>query len=188
MSGLAIFGGHFVRKTVSAAAAAVGIYALCVPASAWEHTKGEEDPFKGGSEHIAAEYDGLGFAIAVRCSSKADVALMFIAPEKPNELTLLGMLSGNPDVKLLVILDNEPKQAFAAGLEITPDGEHFRVSASGGAVPAMVTKIAKAQKRVAMAAEMNGKMIWSRSFGVRGASRSLDQLVDGCKLGQAATN
>ena len=164
------------------AAAAMAALAIAAPASAaWLHKKGNDDPFKSGAEHIAFASEFDGYAAAFRCTSRDDLTLMFIVPEKP-EPSHLALASALPN-KLLDIVDDGEKIGFGAGLETTPDLTNYRVAASDSEVASIAHAVASARRRFALAGELNGKVVWSKAFSVGGSRRALQPLIDGCKLG-----
>lgn len=150
----------------------------------WEHSAGEHDPFKGGAEHIAVAAELPGVLAGFRCTSQEDLAIMFIPIEK-GDTAAMAMLAG-VKVRLLVIVDDQPRQSLPAALGITPDGERFRVEATGADVAKIVLDVAAAKKRLAMAGEINGKIAWSHPFGTAGSRRALQPLIDSCKLKPAS--
>jgi|GEM_PF-7129516 len=151
--------------------------------AAWFHTKGNDDPFKGGAEHIAMAVELDGFSAGFRCTSLDDLTLLFIVPEKPEpeHLTLAKALP----IKLLVIIDDGGKIELDAALETTPDRTSYRVASSDERVAEIARSAASARRRFALAAETLGKIMWSKSFNVSGSTRALKPLIAGCGLSRS---
>lgn len=146
----------------------------------WVYQRGEDDPFKGGAEHIALAISGDGFMAGFRCTSPADATLMLITQEKPKGPELLALAVAK--VRLLVIVDAAAKIVIPADIEVTPDGERFRVAGTGSLVAEVAHAAAAAKQRVALAGEIEGRIAWSKAFPVQGSRRALQPLLDGCKL------
>lgn len=168
------------KRAVSALGAAL-VAAWPAPAdAAWLHQRGNDDPFRGGAEHIVIASELDGYVAGFRCTSVDDLTLMLIVPEKPDATHLVWARS--LPMKLLVIIDDGDKHSFDAVLETTPNLEKYRVSTDDEGVEAIAHAAAAARRRFALAAELNGKLLWSKSFRVAGSSRALKPLIAGCEL------
>jgi hypothetical protein len=162
-----------------AAFAIVLVMSAVSPASAqWLHNA-EDDPFKGKATHVAMTAKAGQFA-GFRCSGQDDLALLFSIPEKvtSDATKLLNLAS----LKLLVIVDDLPKIELDAEMQITPDGNTYRLEADSDEVAKIVHAVAGAKRRFAVASEMMGKTFYSTVFGVDGSRSALNKLISGCKI------
>lgn len=168
-----------MRMTTAMAA----LFLVCDPAHAeWVSTKGNDDPFKGGAEYVALAIEGLGKGMAAfRCTRKLDLTLMLVTTEKPTN-EVLRRLDEFRDVKILVIVDDDPRIVLPATLGATPDNERLRFEAQGSTVATVLHAAAAAKRRFAIAAELNGKIVTSESFGINGSRRALAPLIEGCSI------
>ena len=137
-----------------------------------------DDPFKG-KRHSAMAIELPGFALTFTCSNPDDLELAFVAPEKVTHEQMQTM-SGAP-IKLLVIIDDQPKIEFEAELGATMN-MHVRIATSGDELVPVFKAAAAAKRRVAIGTEFNGKMLWTRSFSSAGSRRVLGPLLSACKL------
>ena len=151
------------------------------PAQAeWLHDT-EDDPFRGGVAHIAASVEMDGTMVGFRCTSSADIMMIYVTPEKPDPAVAAAIAS--TPAKLLVIIDDLPRQDLVAHIEVTQDLERYRlVSTVPGAAAALVSATAKAKRRIAVAGQAGGEVIWSKSFDVDGSTAALSVLSRGCSL------
>lgn len=140
----------------------------------WVHTK-NEDPFQG-DQHLAMTLS-FGELAGFRCTSASDLALVYITPEEPSDQTtaLLALSSK----KLLVIVDSQPKIELLADMDVTVDGKKYRLSAEG---PQVAKIAAAAQKRFAVAVQINGKIAFSKAFDVNGSTAAIGALLNGCDI------
>ena len=147
----------------------------------WLHNV-EDDPFRGGEVHLAMAIatDFSGFVAGFRCSSADDLTLVFVTPEKTKDIPVPSI--DKLPVRLLVITDDAEKVALDAKIETTPSGEQFRFSADGEQIIKMLKAAWDAKKRFAIASELLGQVGQSKSFDMRGSSRAIQELVNGCKL------
>jgi hypothetical protein len=145
----------------------------------WLHNT-EDDPFRGGEQHIAAAFDLSGELAGFRCSSADDLVLMFVTPEKP-QAGSMELLSKVP-VQLLVIVDNEPKRELAARIETTPNGERYRIVSEVPEVADVVKSALGAKKRFSVASQLLGQLGYTKTFNVRGSTNAIRALVSGCKI------
>jgi hypothetical protein len=122
----------------------------------------------------------IGFTAGFRCSSRGDLTLLFVVPEKPDP-TDAG-LAGKLPVKLLVVVDDAARVALDAKLETTPDRSMYRIASSDARVADVVKAAAAARRRFALAGEVFGQLMWSRAFSVAGARGALLPLIRGCGL------
>lgn len=165
---------------------AFGMYVLAgalwaSPCSAeWIHEKGEVDPFKGGAEQTAAAIEISGFMAAFRCAQGSDLEMVFVAPEKPDP-NMLKMLSLAP-MKLMVIVDDDPKVVLSAVVGSTLDGSAYRLASDGADVATLVHKVANAKRRLALAGAVGDKIAWSHVFSVAGSRRAIQPLIEGCGI------
>ena len=141
--------------------------------------KAEENPFEG-DQHMGAAIDLTGYLAGFRCSSEEDLTLIFVTPEKIDS-SMLALLRAAP-MKLLVIVDSADKISLDAQLEATPDGERYRLSASGPEVKALIFDAVKSKRRFAVAQEAFGKVGHSKTFSSRGSTSVLQKLIGRCNL------
>ena len=155
--------------------------AWACPASAqWVHSKGEDNPFAGGSTQLAMSVGFSGFALAFRCTSTKDLSILLITPEKPRADQVAAIRS--LPIEMLVIVDQQPKVAIDAEIDTTPDGDNYRVTAMGPNVVRLLNAAAEGSSRIAVAGQVGGKVIWTHSFGLSGSRRALQPLITGCKI------
>jgi len=171
-------------KTITLVAL-LGGAALCNAASAeWVHTASEDDPFAGGAQQFAGGQSDRGEMVMFRCTSRDDLALLFISIEKPSEdiASQLDEMSTVGKPKLLVIIDNDPVVTLPAIVSMTPDRERYRYEAEGGELLTLAQRAAAAKRRVAVAVEFFGQRIYSTAVNVRGSRRAMDKLLKGCAI------
>jgi hypothetical protein len=162
-------------------ALAVAWWFWAIPAQAqWIHQQGEDDPFAGGRQQLAVTVSGAGMLSAFRCTSEKDLALLFVTSEKPDAETR-GILSKVP-IKLLVIVDDDPKLTLDAELDTTPDGDRYRFTATSEQIVAIARRTAAAKRRFAVAVEILGQRLSSQAFGTSGSRRAIEALIRGCRL------
>lgn len=151
------------ESIVFALATALGCSAAC---AGWVHTK-NEDPFQG-DQHLAMKLS-FGELAGFRCTSASDLALVYVTPEKPSDQTtaLLALSSK----KLLVIVDSQPKIELVADMDVTVDGEKYRLSAEGPQVA-----------KIAAAVQINDKIAFSKTFDVKGSTSAIGALLKGCDI------
>jgi len=143
----------------------------------WVHTR-NEDPFQG-DQHLAMTMTFEELA-GFRCTSASDLALVYVTPEKPSDqATALLALSSK---KLLVIVDSQPKIELVADMDVTVDGEKYRLSAEGPQVAKIAAAAAAAQKRFAVAVQINDKIAFSKTFDVNESTSAIGALLKGCDI------
>jgi hypothetical protein len=157
--------------------------ALALPAAAhaqWMHTEGEDDPFAGGAQHMAMAMTAMGEILGFRCNSVANLSLVYVSIEKPAQehLSVVGLLKP----QLLVIVDSEPVQTFQATMDVTPDGDRYRVVAEDSDLTVLLRQTAAAKKRFAVAVQMGGQRMYSAAVNVRGSRSAISALASGCRL------
>lgn len=156
---------------------------LALPAAAeaqWLHTAGEDNPFEGGVEHMSMTATEIGEILGFRCRSIDDLSLVYVSVEKPDP-AVLDKLKVLP-LSMLVIVDSEPVQKFDAAVDITPNGDRYRVTAKSPMLTALVDTTRRAKKRFALAVEMLGQRLYSAVVNVRSSNTALGELAAGCKL------
>lgn len=161
----------------------VTIWLLALSSSAkaqWLHTTGDEDPFKKGREHLAVTMRA-GEMVGFRCTTKDDIALVFVPGErpKPSDATTMAAIKLLP-VKLLVIIDDGEKLELDAAIDETPSGESYRYTATGDQLHKVAQAVAGARRRFAVAIEFMDQVLGSRVFGVAGSQRAVGGLIKGC--------
>lgn len=166
-----------------AIALAVMLGGSCLPRSAaaqWVYDQGEDDPFAGGVTHMAITASNLGELIVFRCTGASDISLLYVSIEKPDPAhkSVVGIVP----MQLHVIVDDEPKREFDAKIDVTPDGDKYRVTAEDADLADLVTLVAKAKRRFAVAVMMGGIRMYSAAVGVRGSRAAIGKLAVGCKL------
>ena len=165
-------------------AALVGIALMALSSGGahaqWFYDQGEDDPFAGGSQHLAMSLARSGELIGFRCTSADDLVLLFVSNEKPDPQQMAAMML--MPAKLLVIVDDASQQEFDASIEVTADGDRYRFSGEGDGLADVARAASAAKKRFAVAAEMMGKRMYSAAVNVRGSGRAIGQLVKGCGL------
>jgi len=151
-----------------------------VASAQWMHTEGEDDPFAGGQEQMAGTLTSVGEMLMFRCRTGDDLALLYVTIEKPDPAhkAIMAIMP----VKLLVIVDDEPKREFDATVDTTPDGERYRITAVSEDLASLARLTADAKRRFAVAVEMNGKRMFSSAVSVRGSRLAIGKLASGCKL------
>ncbi len=162
---------------------AVLVAVLAVPAKAdWLH-KSEENPFTGDTHIAMGITDMSGYAVGFRCSKADDLSLVFVTPESVEDGAAVAGMNAL-GIKLLVIVDDQPKLTLEAGLDRAPGGSNkLRLVSSDAEIVGLIDKVKAAKKRVAMAVELMGQAMHAKSFDVRGSRRALDDLGSGCKIG-----
>lgn len=143
----------------------------------WGYHK-EEDAFEG-DQHIAMVTDFSEVA-GFRCKDADDLVLMYVTMQKPSDDLTEGFKTTNN--QLFLIVDNNEKMEFQAEVDETPQGDKYRFISLGGDVEKAVRMAVAAKKRFAIAAAINGHIASSRTFGMAGSTKSLNKLVQGCKL------
>lgn len=163
---------------------AIVIAALAVsawPAQAqWVHTRGEDNPFQGGTTHLAMTVGFTGYTAAFRCTSAEDLSLLLITPERPRpeHLSAIRMVP----VEMLAIVDQNTKMTLDSEVDTTPDGDNYRLTAMGPDVAVLLHQAAAGRQRIALAGQMGGKVIWTQSFGLSGSRRAMQPLITACKI------
>lgn len=173
-------------RAICAVAALVGSLVLATSAAAeWMHTAREDDPFAGGAQQFAGGIAESGEMLMFRCTSKDDIALLYVSNEKPSvEADRFVAAAATADiVKLLVIIDDDPVSILGAKVEITANRERYRFESEGGAVIGLAKRALAAKRRMAVAVELSGKRIYSTAVNMRGSGSALGKLVRACKLG-----
>lgn len=149
-------------------------------ATVWLHTKGEDNPFAGGVQHIAVGAKDNGYSLGFRCSSASDLALVLLVPERPeaSHLEFIRTLS----IGLHVIIDDASPDVFDASIDVVPDGSRYIAVSEDPSVGALLHDVANAKRRVAIAAKFNEQVIWTSVFTVRGSRRAIEPLISNCRL------
>ena len=141
----------------------------------------DDDPFvESGGSHIAVVGDLIGYGAGFRCAAPDDLTLIFITPERARDVE--SALFVQLPAILLVVIDDADKVYLDARIDVTPNGETYRFLSDEMAVSAVFRAALTAKKRFAVAAQISGQIFHRKSFDVRGSSRALKQLVEGCKL------
>ena len=83
--------------------------------------------------------------------------------------------------KLAVIIDDQPKVEIPAEVSQTPDGANMRLESTAPEV-ARLAIAGLANRRIALAAVINDKVIESHSFRPTGSTSALVALIRGCKI------
>lgn len=135
--------------------------------------------------------DATGYALGFRCSNDADLALVYLTPERLSaEVTTAGLakMSSVLGTKLLVVVDDAGKVEFDALPERVDikGSANLRFISSVDGLDGLLAAVKSAKRRVAITANFMGKNYHTRSFDVRGSRKALEALEAGCKLG--ATN
>lgn len=161
---------------------AAGLAVLASGAQAqWIQMKGDDDPFAGrGAPLIALSMSPIGTTVAFRCTSVEDLAMILVTPERPDEDTRA--VFGLVKIKLLVIVDDQPKVSLEASAAVTPDGKQIRYETDEDGVIEVLHAVAGAKRRVAVAVEVMGKAFYSQSYQATNSRRALQPLIAGCKL------
>lgn len=160
--------------------AALAVLGASSAAAQWIHEQGEDDPFAGGAQHMALTVSSLGEGVIFRCTSQGDLALLYISLEKPDAAE--AKIFAKMPAKLLVIVDDDPKQEYAAMIDTTPDGGRYRFTAVSPDLAPLARRAATAKKRLAIAVELLGKRVYSAAVNVRGSKVAIGRLANGCKL------
>jgi len=136
-----------------------------------------EDAFNG-DQMMAITLDFSGYAVAFRCSSAEDLALVFITPEKGDaETTQLNSLGP----QLVAIVDDQPKVTLDAEVDVTAD-YILRLTSEQDEVAALLKAVSGAKRRFAMGIQIMDKTMHTKTFDVNGSRRALQKLVETCKL------
>lgn len=151
----------------------------------WVH-RTEDDPFNGDSHVVMGITDESGYVVGFRCTAKEGLSLIYLTPEEMGSDSKKGMDAMNlmAGLKLLVIVDDEPKLAFDAMADSVASNHTLRFAVQDDGLSDLVEKVKAAKKRMAVAVNMEafGKTIHTKSFDVRGSRRALDELTAGCKI------
>jgi hypothetical protein len=84
--------------------------------------------------------------------------------------------------KLAVIIDDQPKVEIPAEVSQTPDGANMRLESTAPEVARLAIAAGLANRRIALAAVINDKVIESHSFRPTGSTSALAALIRGCKI------
>jgi hypothetical protein len=164
------------------AAFTILISSVCIAQAQWLHNS-EDNPFSKSSTQIAVTAKS-GHLAGFRCTGADDLTLVYTIPEKvSDQTTQMLQVSG---LKLLAIVDDGSKIEMSADVEVTPNGEKYRIEATGDEVVALIKAVAGAKKRLALATEIMGKTFYPTTFGIDGSRSVLTKLSAGCKLSAAA--
>ncbi|WP_409560211.1 hypothetical protein [Hyphomicrobium sp. MC8b] len=157
---------------------ALALAAMTTPASAdWIHQK-LDDPFQG-DQHMALGADDLGGFVAIFVCSKADdLSLVFISPEKVDADTLAVVNNIGPH--LAVVIDDMPKREFNARVSSTPDGGSIRIRVEDAGIVQIAADAARANRRIALAGVVNGKVTESHSFNPDGSGAAIRATLKAC--------
>ena len=160
----------------------IGVLCFAAPACAeWVHTT-EDDPFTDSPVQLSAAIDTSGYFGGFRCTTAADLALVFVTVEEVGNDGAADLLAALP-VKVLVIVDDAPKVELDAKVEPTPDGKKYRVIAQGDdKLTGLLKATLAAKKRFAISQEILGKRYHTHSFNARGSSKALEKLVAACGI------
>lgn len=150
--------------------------------AAW-HYRSVDDAFDGDKQ-IAMSIDGSGYAVGLRCTSPADLTLLFMTPEKTYEDGIKS-INAQSDLRLLVIIDDEPKVELIATTELTADNT-LSFYTDDEEVTAIARAAAQAKTRFAIAVQAADKRFHSKSFDVRGSRKVVKRLIETCKLDKPA--
>jgi hypothetical protein len=156
---------------------ATAAFAIATPASAeWLHQV-NDDPFQG-KQQLAFGTDPSGFSVALRCTNAEDLTLVFISREKV-DLSLV-RLANRLGPHLGVVVDDQPKVELAAQMYPSPDGEHLKLEASSPDVAKVAAVAARANRRIALAGMLNGKIANSHSFDATGSATVIGATLEAC--------
>jgi hypothetical protein len=153
---------------------------LATPASAqWKHI-GSDNPFGDALNVAAARKEGHD--IAFRCSTKDDLSLLYILPEKGRDNDDLANLNLVASPKLLVIIDDQPKVSLSAEVDLSRSS-NYRVAVEDAdeVLPVLVAAM-NAKRRFAVANEIMGKVVYHKTYNVQNLKASLQKLVKLCNL------
>lgn len=158
-----------------------GLFACASDAAAqWMYDRGEDDPFAGGAQHMAMALSSLGEMVGFRCTKLEDLALLYVSIEKPDPESMRIVLA--MPVKIMVIVDDEPKREYSGDVDVTPDGSRYRFTTVDKDLADLADLAAGAKRRFAIAVEMMGKRLYSTAVGVQGSRLAISKLTSGCKL------
>ena len=145
----------------------------------WLHTS-EDDAFTG-TKHIAlVADDDTGCSAGFSCTTLADIVLVFITPERL-DLSSAKMLHSLP-TSLLVIVDDQEKLSFRPKADLVPGTEQLRFVYEGPGLLQLVRTVTDAKRRFALAVEIHGKIVHSKTFSADGSTSALTAFGKGCGL------
>lgn len=145
----------------------------------WAHSM-TEDPFQGDAHVAVAVEPGSGYAAGFRCivGQDAELSFIFMTPEKMEDVRALSAMP----IKLLVIVDDQPKVELEGTADTVGDADHLRIYSKDPAVSGLIKAALDAKRRLAVAAEMVGQIFHSHTFSMRGSTRAISEFTSGCKL------
>lgn len=148
----------------------------------WLHTV-DENPFTGDG-HIAMALEDLsGYGAGFRCTSNTDATLIFATPERISaEDARLLSGEGGPPVDVLVVVDDQPKLTFPAKPDVIVGSEKLRFISQTDEVADLIRSVMMAKRRVALAVQINGQVLHTKSFSAAGSTKALSALIEGCHI------
>lgn len=152
-------------------------------AAEWMYQAGLHDPFKGGAEQIAAYVESqvvtprrFGF----RCHTAADLQVMWTTGERVGGAERASVERAR--FRIALIVDGRPAIYTRAEPGVLEMAQLGLVSTDRSSAARFAMAIAAAEREIAVAGEMGGKIIFSEPLPVEDAADSVRQLVDACKI------
>ena len=140
-----------------------------------------DDAFTGPIHVAMAVEPDSGYFVAFKCTTFTDLTLLFATPIRLEQGDAK-FLAHAPPATILVIVDDEPRQRFPATPEMVIETEQLRFVFAGPGVRQLAGAAAAAKRRFAVAVEINGKIMHSKTFEAAGSGDALKQMSSGCKL------
>lgn len=103
-----------------------------------------------------------------------------ITPERL-DLSSAKMLHSLP-TSLLVIVDDQEKLSFRPKADLVPGPEQLRFVYEGPGLLQLVRTVTDAKRRFALAVEIHGKIVHSKTFSADGSTSALTAFGKGCGL------
>jgi hypothetical protein len=154
---------------------------LASPASAdWLHGV-NKDAFNGDS-YWALSGDFISVAGFTCTKEDPTPELVYVAPDKVDDD--LTVFLKTADLKLAVIVDDEPKVELPATLGFNTIGNNYRIAAKSPDTLPLLFKARDAKRRFAVGLEINGDVAEQQTFDVIGSTAALRSLEKGCDLGE----
>lgn len=140
----------------------------------WIHQE-QGSAFDTNKTQIALTAHGQ-YAVGLRCTSKADLTVIFITPETVDKDTVKMMNMASPEI-LVRVDQNEPHAFKSEG-----DNPEGKLTLHADAPSALVQELIDARSGVSVAARMLGSIFHETEFGARGSTASITKLAELCKL------
>ncbi len=154
---------------------------MAAPASAEWLYQQSEDPFNGdlSTAYVASPGEEYGFGFRCRMDDEAEV--IYLTPELISQADVSALVK--VDLRLLVIIDDEPRVQLRARADVTDNGTRLGFVSEDVAVESVLRRLMTAKRRLAVGVEIEkSEVIHTKVLDVERSSETLSRLLQACGI------